>query len=541
MAEHMAARILPGSAPGHSGQSSQTGGLSLLAENIPRQLRALTFSLGLLFFGGFVLNLMGPSQFHWNRSCSIAGALMDGVLLLTSIALFFVLAKPMPAERVVRLGLVYLVAASFAVSMAEAPMPYVGLVSLVAVFVVLFPLFVPTTLKLTVLATFAAATTGPVSALIHLALTGEYPQAEGLVARYFFTFFMGAVAIIPAKIMFHMGRQMGRARRLGSYELKRRIGRGGMGEVWQAAHRMLRRPAAVKLIRPEAMGAASQEKASQLMRRFEREAQATATLHSPHTIEVYDFGTTECGAFYYVMELLDGFDLETFVDKFGPMAPERVVSVLRQVCDSLQDAHLSGLIHRDIKPANIFLCRYGHRTDFVKVLDFGLVKSSPILQEDQTQLTVDGGLAGTPSYMAPEIAVGDGEFDVKIDIYALGCVAYWLLTGNLVFEADSSMKMVLKHIQNEPEPPSKRSELSIPEQLEELVMACLAKDPAERPQSAEEVAQRLEQIELDQPWNRARADQWWQMHSPSGASDEEVDATGPTESIMIHPNLATPE
>src|SRR6185436_8038121 len=201
-----------------------------------------------------------------------------------------------------------------------------------------------------------------------------------------------------------------------------------------------------------------------------------AALSSPHTIQLFDFGATNDGTFYYVMELLIGRDLESLIREFGPMPADRAVFLLRQVCHSLADAHARGLIHRDIKPANIYVCRNGLEYDFVKVLDFGLVKFKG---PDAVRLTAEhaGQTSGTPAYMAPEIILGEADVDRRADVYALGCVAYFLLTGQLVFEADSPMKMLMQHMHARPVPPSQRSELPIPRELDELVLACLEKDP----------------------------------------------------------------
>ena len=225
-----------------------------------------------------------------------------------------------------------------------------------------------------------------------------------------------------------------------------------------------------------------------MLRRFEREAQATAALSSPHTIRLFDFGVTHEGTFYYVMELLSGRDLESLVREFGPVPANRAIHLLRQVCHSLADAHARGLVHRDIKPANIYVCRMGLEYDFVKVLDFGLVKfndksASSVAQE--TMLTASNTTTGTPAFMAPEVILGQTDVDRRADVYALGCVAYYLLTGQFVFEADTPMKMFLHHVQTTPTPPSQRTELPIPRELDDLVMACLEKDPNKRPQDAE--------------------------------------------------------
>ena len=215
------------------------------------------------------------------------------------------------------------------------------------------------------------------------------------------------------------------------------------------------------------------------IRRFEREAQATAALSSPHTIQLFDFGSTNQGVFYYVMELLMGRDLESLVREFGPVPASRAGYLLRQVCRSLADAHARGMVHRDIKPANIYVCRMGLEYDFVKVLDFGLVKLSgqASAQRIQTLMTSEQRTTGTPAYMAPEIILGETNVDRRADVYALGCVAYYLLTGQLVFEGDTPMKVMLQHVQEEPVPPSQRTELPIPKEIDDLVLACLRKDP----------------------------------------------------------------
>ena len=203
--------------------------------------------------------------------------------------------------------------------------------------------------------------------------------------------------------------------------------------------------------------------AVELHARFEREAQATASLRSPHTIELYDFGVADDGAFYYVMELLDGFDLETLVERFGPLPAERAVHLLTQVCHSLAEAHAAGLVHRDIKPANVYVCRYGREVDFVKVLDFGLVKSQRDAERRRRQRSPrHHAVGGTPAFMSPEQVMGDRPIDGRSDIYAVGCLAYWLVTGQLVFTGRTAIETMLQHAQATPVPPSQRTELEIP-------------------------------------------------------------------------------
>ena len=265
-----------------------------------------------------------------------------------------------------------------------------------------------------------------------------------------------------------------------------------MGEVWRAEHRLLARDAAIKLVRPEVLGARDEPKRSVMLRRFEREAQATAALSSPHTIQVFDFGITQDGTFYYVMELLTGRDLESLVREFGPLPPHRALYLLRQVCHSLADAHARGLVHRDIKPANIYVVPHGPG---VRLRQGARLRpgqdqaGSRRGREAETLATREHTTPGTPAYMAPEVILGDAEVDRRADVYSLGCVAYFLLTGELVFEADTSMKMLMQHLHAQPMPPSQRTELSVPRELDELVLACLQKDPRQRPQDAGELYQ----------------------------------------------------
>ena len=317
----------------------------------------------------------------------------------------------------------------------------------------------------------------------------EYGAFRNVLLMHYPNYLMLGVAVVISHVVARLGQQVSREREMGSYRLGELLGRGGMGEVYRATHRMLARPAAIKLIRPEVLASSDDSMAQTATARFRREAEAAARLRSPHTVELYDFGVTEDGTLYLVMELLEGTNLELLVRQQGPQAPARVVEILRQVCESLEEAHSYGLVHRDIKPANIHLGRLGLHDDFVKVLDFGLVRS--IVGPGQDSLTGAAGMTpGTPAYMAPEMA-HDRTVDGRADLYSLGCVAYYLLTGKLVFEGETPLQTILKHLQQAPEPPSRRTERPIPAELETLVLACLAKRPDDRPRSAREVAERL--------------------------------------------------
>jgi serine/threonine-protein kinase len=321
--------------------------------------------------------------------------------------------------------------------------------------------------------------------------TGDYEfgPLHNAVLMHYPNYLMLGAAVTISHVVTRLGQQVSREREMGSYRLGELLGRGGMGEVYLATHRMLARPAAIKLIRQEVLAAGDAGLAQMAVARFRREAEAAARLRSPHTVELYDFGVTEDGTFYLVMELLEGQNLERMVREQGPLDPIRVIHILRQVCESLEEAHSYGLVHRDIKPANIHVGRLGLQEDFVKVLDFGLVRSVDGPSEES--LTGAAGMTpGTPAYMAPEMA-SDRTLDGRADIYSLGCVAYYLLTGRLVFAGDTPLQTILRHLQQEPEPPSRVTPRPIPAALDELVLACLAKHPEDRPPSAAEVSQRL--------------------------------------------------
>ncbi len=321
---------------------------------------------------------------------------------------------------------------------------------------------------------------------------------------------IGALVSVYGAHTTHLARQeLFEAKQLGHYRLTEKIGTGGMGEVWRAEHDLLARPAAVKLIRSDVLGESHGPPVA--LRRFEREARATAVLHSPHTIGIYDFGTTPENTFYYVMELLEGLDLATLIERFGPIPPDRAIYLLKQVCKSLAEAHHTGLIHRDVKPANIYTTRQGLEYDFIKVLDFGLVKGVNT-NGDDTLLTLAGTATGTPAFMAPELAMGKESVDARADIYSLGCVAYWLLTGQLVFENSNPVAMAVDHVSKSPTPPSQWTEIEVPEALDRVILSCLEKEPDARPSSALELYDRLEASIVDSAWNQQEAKDWWQLH-----------------------------
>ena len=448
---------------------------------------------------------------------SVAMIVVSGVLAWTARR------RLVTAERLVDLGLLYEVIVAFAIAMGDNLTPLsaerpLETISWLCVWIVMFPLIVPATPARTIVASLAAASTWPLAYVLGVAM-GNPPAAGTMVVLNSLENYLAAVlALLPSVVLRRWGAAVQKAREMGSYELVERLDRGGMGEVWRARHRMLARPAAIKLIRPDRLGFEHGRAADSLVRRFQREAQATAALHSPHTVELYDFGVTGEGTFYYVMEILDGLDLESLVRRFGPVPADRAAHLLLHACDSLDDAHYAGLIHRDIKPANLYACRKGRHHDFLKVLDFGLVKSSWAESEAETALSHESTITGTPAYLAPEVVLGEPAIDGRVDIYGLGCVAYWLVAGHRVFDGATPMDLVLQHVQATPVPPSQRGQIDLPPAFEELILACLEKDRARRPGTVRELATRLEATGLAAGWTPDRAQRWWDTHLPPPAA-----------------------
>ena len=390
-------------------------------------------------------------------------------------------------------------------------------ISWICLLILIFAMIAPSTPRRMFIASLVVASFDPIAYWLAWLFGGKALAPAYVFVISWPTYACAFVAVVPARVLQRLGRRLREAQDLGSYQLVERLGAGGMGEVWRAEHRLLARDAAIKLMRPEVLGARNDDEARLMLKRFEREAQATAALSSPHTIQVFDFGVTQEGTFYYVMELLNGRDLESLVREFGPLPPNRVLYLLRQVCHSLADAHARGLVHRDIKPANIYACRMGLEYDFTKVLDFGLVKiqAGPGPARDpQTLATVEHSIPGTPAYMAPEVILGDAAVDRRADVYSLGCVAYFLLTGELVFEADTSMKMLMQHLHAQPSPPSERTELHVPRELDDLILACLQKDPKHRPHDAGELYQMAQHCRIRDEWSSDEAKRWWRAHLP---------------------------
>jgi serine/threonine-protein kinase len=388
-----------------------------------------------------------------------------------------------------------------------------NIVLLTAILILTYGLYVPKTWRR------AALVAGPLALLPFATLSVLYlrhPEAMGWLGQAWghgeappvllFSFdamvllTLAAGSALGAGAISRLRRQVAEARQLGQYRLRRRLGAGGMGEVYLAEHRLLKRPCALKLIRTDGVGDLT------ALARFEREVRLTATLSHPNTVEIYDYGWTADGTYYYVMEYLPGLSLEELVERHGPMPPGRAVYLLRQVCQALREAHAVGLIHRDIKPSNILAARRGGLDDVAKLLDFGLVR--PAGAGPAADLSAKGQILGTPLFMSPEQATGDRELDRRSDIYSLGAVAYYLLTGRPPFCGASGIAVLVAHARDPVVPPS-RIRTGIPEDLERVVLRCLAKGAADRFADAESLERALRECACSEDWDQDRAARWW--------------------------------
>lgn len=440
------------------------------------------------------------------------------VIFLISVAMAVLRIYRLVSSPVMyRLAMVFQVMVAFGLSFSETAMvmpfdqPVLG-VSKVAVWIAISSLLVVNRPGIGLWIAFLSALMWPLAYAVNLYVFGLPPIPPHRLAVWIHVpFIVALVNYYISRRLYAMEAAAEKANELGSYSLIALIGTGGMGEVWRARHRMLARDAAIKLVRADLAPDRFGNRLDVARKRFAREAQAIASLQSPHTVYLFDFGVAREGFYYYVMELLDGISLEMLVQKFGPQPASRVVHILRQVCESLEEAHRRNLVHRDIKPSNIFLCSVGIEYDFAKVLDFGLVKN--LSQSADASITTEGISAGTPAYMAPEIAMGEVNIDGRVDLYGLGCVAYFLLTGSPVFAEKTATATALAHVQKTPVPPSQRSEIPIPPLLEQIILTCLAKDPGDRPQSALELSRLLASSGVPE-WTQEQASEWWQLYLP---------------------------
>lgn len=381
---------------------------------------------------------------------------------------------------------------------------------------VIYGLFVPNNWKRAAIAVtpmvLLPVLTGMVASVRH-EFVGEHLNISELTDTLMVLCVGALCAAYGAEVISSLRQDAREARSFGQYRLLDPIGKGGMGEVYKAEHQLLKRPCAIKLIRAEHAGN------PQSLGRFEREVRTTAKLTHWNTIDIYDYGRTDDGTFYYVMEYLPGMNLRQVVDHGGPMPPARVLHVLCQICGALSEAHAEGLIHRDINTGNIFLTQRGRVYDVAKLLDFGLVKVVGT-SSDETQLTQLGTVSGTPKYMSPEQASADSRPDACSDIYSLGAVAYVMLTGRVPFDGPSAMDIIIAHARD-PVPPMREFNDTIPDGLQQVILKCLEKRPEDRYQSANKLREALEACPLEDTWTQQDAAEWWRDADAAKALEEE--------------------
>ncbi len=469
----------------------------------------ITFLASLTFFvAGFAIEALWPPLSGGSQSFTRPDILFD--LATCAVLLFVWMAARQPAlsDGALRaidaggtLATLWLYAC-MAGSMPPAWRPEMMFLLIVITILLTRAALVPSPAGRTAWISTLATAPAPVLAAVVYAGGAPAEVSRGQSVAYALLWSILAVLLstLASFVTFRLRKSVARARQLGQYTLKEKLGEGGMGVVYRAEHEMLRRPTAIKLLPPGKAGEDS-------LKRFEREVQMTARLTSPHTVSIYDYGRTPDGLFYYVMEYLDGVDLEDLVKENGPVAPGRAVRILRQACAALTEAHGIGLIHRDIKPANILLCERGGFPDIAKLLDFGLVRE--ISGASDPRLTADNVLHGTPQYLAPEAIRNSDSIDARSDLYALGAVGYFLLTGTPVFSGRGALEIIHHHLQTEPEPLSKRLGRPLPPKLEALILRTLSKDPDERPESARAFADALHACDDVAAWDELDARRYW--------------------------------
>jgi serine/threonine-protein kinase len=512
---------------GRAAQPAKFGPGRTLPPHLQEQLPGRLRNVALLYAMAYFLSDFAPSILTGElpQEFRAPGDWIPGVASILTGLVVAALAssRRVPWHAKMHLGLVFEVLGSYGIALsmyvgaerfASTPIVFFALSpSWVAIWMIVYSIVVPAPPGRVLLALLASASAPAVVLGISLQRAGLFHvfTPETFFLSHIFPYLICVVlAYASARIIVTLGADVSRARELGSYRLIERLGQGGMGEVWRASHQLLAREAAIKFIRPESIQGMSAEASRTMVRRFELEARATASLTSVHTVELYDFGVSDDGTFYYIMELLEGLDCDLLVRRFGALPPSRVVHLMTQVCESLEEAHEKGLIHRDVKPANIYVCRSGVRCDFIKVLDFGLVAHRRQAPSD-VMLTPPEHAIGTPAFMAPEVAQGQ-EIDGRSDLYGLGCVAYWLVTGRQVFEGTGFLEVISKHLHVEPDPPSRHSPGDIPRELDDLILSCLEKSPERRPPNAREVARLLRSVPLHDSWSAERAEAWWLEH-----------------------------
>lgn len=502
------------------------GGSSQSAGETPAILRSRLRTVSLLFFVGFATFLLYRLLFPWDEP--VPGTVTTiwahaGTTLLLGLVALGLCRKCSLSITTLRTaeGVVFGVAAAFFLVLQyfvlhrccylPGERPFIP--NIVAPWIMIayvYALFIPNNWRRAAIV-LVPTTFAPVVLFYHMYATvpqfrelTALPEFGGLLVEQ--PLLMGLTllsCVVGVHTINSLRREALEARKLGQYHLKRLIGSGGMGEVYLAEHQMMKRPCAIKLIRPEKAGD------PRVLARFEREVRTTAKLSHWNNIDIYDYGRTDDGTFYYVMEYLPGHNIGELVQRHGPLPTARVVHLIRQVCDALGEAHAMGLVHRDLKPANIYSAYRGGRFDVAKVLDFGLAK--PRFATVDVELTQDGSITGSPLFMSPEQATGSDDVDHRSDIYSLGAVMYFMLTGRPPFVEDRPLKVMFAHASQDVVAPRELNP-DIPPAMEAVVLRCLEKDPAARFQSAGELAAALVDADHEGYWDSQSAAVWWENY-----------------------------
>ena len=472
--------------------------------------RALAMIFGGMYVAGIVLVLLTMPARFWGFHTHPAKIANLGFAISSTLIWRYVRRPECPSWFAMVCDVLLPFSVTFTVALVAGTVPsvfalYLAPVLFLAIVLVLRAALVPSPPRRTVVV--GAVASLPVVWTAYF-LSAKDPQLPPpftpvLVAGGTFVWAVGLTGVtsLVSRVIYGLHREVESAKRLGQYVLGELIGEGGMGAVYHARHAMLRRPTAVKLLSAERAGPES-------IARFEREVQLTARLTHPNTVAIYDYGRTPQGVFYYAMEYLDGLTLEALVQRHGPQAPGRVIHILLQATGALAEAHGTGLIHRDVKPANIVFCERGGVPDSVKLLDFGLVKN--LAPNASPELTQTNAITGTPLYLAPESILDPASIDHRVDLYALGAVGYFLLTGEPPFVGKSVLEICGHHLHTPPQPPSERLGKPIPADLEALILRCLGKKPDERPPDAQALQDALLECARNSPWDIAEARRFWQ-------------------------------
>jgi len=488
-------------------EASTEEGRAFLQERIAAFTRAMFVLMAVVFLFSTATKHVDGAPHPETATVRYLSLGLVAVMLLALANMWRIASGPLRSERFVRMldigctvdpGILLAVVVYV---LREVQLTQVGAVTLLIFVVLGRALIIPSTARHTLEVSSMAFAPMVLSVTVVNVMgksSAAFPASLAIGATALWSVVTISLATYGSHIIYGLRQEIRQAQQLGQYTLLEKIGEGGMGSVYRARHALLRRPTAIKLVPPEKAGP------KQLVR-FEREVQNTAELEHPNTIQIYDYGHSPDGVFYYAMEFLDGIDLEELVDEDGKQPPGRVVHILDQACAALAEAHDKGLVHRDVKPANIFLCHRGGVPDVVKVLDFGLVK----------ELATPGGVtnvdmvAGTPAFISPEAITAPDSLGPAADIYALGAVAYFLLTGAPVFEGATVVEICSHHVHTAPEPPSRRAGIELSAELEGLVLRCLAKKPDERPDGVRAIRRTLRTLAEAADWDDDAAEAWW--------------------------------